>query len=114
MIEFIFMSVLMVSLSAMLYLMVRALPRVSPEEEGERHGLLDRWAHSQIPEKIDHTLNGFLLKFLRRLRVLILRIDNTLSRHLQRVKPEDGEKRANIDFKEIAGQNKEGNGGENI
>lgn len=60
-----------------------------------------------MPEKIDAVLNGFLVKFLRRLKVLILRVDNALSRHLQKVKPEENGKKPNIDFKEIAGQNKE-------
>lgn len=105
---FIFTSVLMISLSAILYLMVRALPRIAEEPPTEKQGLLDRWARSQFPEKVDAVLNGFLLKFLRKLRVLVLKIDNALSRHLQKVKPEDNGKKPAIDFKEIAGQNKGG------
>ncbi len=97
----------MVSLGAMLYLMVRALPRIAEEPPAEKRGLLDRWAHSEIPERVDRALNGFLLKFLRRFRVFVLKIDNALAGHLQRVKPEDADKRPAIDFKEIAGQGKE-------
>ena len=109
MLEFISVSVLMISFSAVLYLMARALPRIAEEPQAEdRRSILDRWAHSQIPEKVDIALNGFLLKFLRKLKVLVLRLDNTLSKHLQKVKPEGNDKRPNIDFKEIAGQNKEG------
>lgn len=104
---FIFTSVLMVSFSAVLYLVVRALPRIVEEPSGERRGLLDRWAHSQIPEKVDVALNGFLLKFLRKLKVLVLKVDNNLSKHLEKVKPEGNGKKPAIDFKEIAGQNKE-------
>jgi hypothetical protein len=108
MLEFVFVSILMVSFSAVLYLMARALPRIAEEPQTEdSRGFLDRWAHSQIPEKVDIALNGFLLKFLRKLKVLLLKFDNALSRHLQKVKPEDITKKANIDFKEIAGQNKE-------
>ena len=101
---FVFTTVLMVSLSAVLYLMVRALPRIVEEPLVEGQGLLDRWTHSQIPEKVDIVLNGFLLKSLRKLKVLVLKIDNTLSKHLEKVKPagENGKKPA-IDFKEIAG-----------
>ncbi len=98
----------MVSLSAMLYLVVRALPRIDEDPSIERHGFLDRWAHSPIPEKVDATLNGFFVKLLRRLKIVVLKIDNALSRHLQKVKPEEMEKRLNIDFKEMGGQNKEG------
>ncbi len=108
MLEFISVSILMISFSAVLYLMARALPRIVEEPQtDERRGFLDRWARSQIPEKVDLALNGFLLKFLRKLKVLVLRLDNTLSHHLQKVKPEDNTKKPNIDFKEIAGQNKE-------
>lgn len=104
----IFSSILMVSLSAVLYLIVRTLPRIAEEPGTEKRGLLDGWTHSHIPEKIDVFMNGFLLKLLRKLKVVVLKIDNTLSRHLERVKPSDNGKKSSIDFKEIAGQNKEG------
>lgn len=104
---FIFTSVLMVSLSTVLYLMARALPRIveDPQAQAERHGFLDRWGRSHIPEKVDAALNGFLLKFLRKLKVLVLKLDNALAKHLEKVKPEENSKKPNIDFKEIAGQN---------
>ena len=105
---FIVTSVLMVSLSAVLYLMVRTLPRIAEESPADKRGLLDRWAHSQIPEKVDNAWNRFLSKFLRQIKVFILKIDNSLSGYLQKVKPEDTDKKHPIDFKEIAGQNKEG------
>ncbi len=98
----------MISFSAVLYLMVRALPRIAEAPDMEKRSVLDRWAHSQIPERVDLFLNSFLLKLLRKIRVLVLRLDNSLSRSLQKVKPGDeaNDKRPNIDFKEIAGQNK--------
>ncbi|HEX4104167.1 MAG TPA: hypothetical protein VHZ04_01665 [Candidatus Paceibacterota bacterium] len=114
MVQFIFTSILMVSLSVVLYLMARALPRIVEEPQAEKPGILDRWAHSQFPEKVDLALNGFLLKFLRKFKVLVLKLDNTLSKHLQKVKVEESGKKPAIDFKEIAGQNKESeNGGSN-
>lgn len=99
---FAFTSLLMLSLSAVLYLMVRALPRLVEEPE-EKKNFIDRWAHSQLPEKVDATLNGYLLKFLRKLKVFVLRLDNSINRHMQKVKPEDNGKKPAIDFKEIAG-----------
>ena len=114
---FIFTTVLMISLSAVLYLMVRALPRITEEPFTEGRSLLDRWTHSQIPEKVDALLNGFLFKFLRKLKVLVLKIDNGLSKRLEKVKPAgENNKKPAIDFKEIAEQNKgsesEGEGGQ--
>lgn len=113
MVFFIFILLLMFSLSGVLYLMVRALPRVAeePDAHGDsRRSFLDRWAHSEIPEKIDASLNSFLLKFLRKFKVFVLKLDNVVSAHLKRVREVEhahtaGGASANghkIDFKEIA------------
>jgi hypothetical protein len=103
--EFIFTIILMICLGMVLYLTVQALPRIE-EAPTDRKGFFERWAHSEMPEKIDTAFNNFLLKFLRKIKVMILKLDNTLARHLQKIKPEE-DKRPNIDFKEISGQNKE-------
>jgi len=100
--EFIFTIILMVCLGTVLYLTVQALPRIE-EVPSDEKGFLERWAHSEVPEKIDAAFNNFLAKFLRRTKVLILKLDNTLAKHLQKIKPEE-DKRPNIDFKEISGQ----------
>jgi len=105
MVEFVFVIVLMFCLSAVLYLMVRALPRIAPEAN-EPQGLLDRWAHSDIPERIDIALNGFLFKFLRKIKVAILKLDNNLGNHLQQMKAKEDEyeKKSVIDFREIGAE----------
>ncbi len=100
--EFIFTIVLMICLGTVLYLMVQALPRIEEAPTPERT-LFERWAHSEIPEKIDAAFDNFLLKFLRKIKVMVLKLDNALARHLQKIKPEE-DKRPNIDFKEISGQ----------
>ena len=108
MILFIFTLVLMFSLSGVLYLMARALPRVAEEPVAVEHrGLLDRWAHSEIPEKIDASFNSWFLKFLRKFNVFVLKLDNAISGHLKKIRHEEGDKKSAIDFKEISGQNKE-------
>jgi hypothetical protein len=104
--EFIFTIILMICVGIVLYLTVQALPRIE-EAPSEGKGFLERWAHSEMPEKIDAAFNNFLLKFLRRVKVLVLKFDNMLAKHLQKIKPEE-DKRPAIDFKEISGQNKEG------
>jgi hypothetical protein len=100
---FVFTLVLMFSVSAMLYLMVRALPRLEEAAAPERRGLLDRWAHSEIPEKIDASFNTFLLKFLRRFKVFVLRLDNAVSGHLRKIHHETSAGDSKIDFKDISG-----------
>jgi hypothetical protein len=109
MVFFIFTLLLMFSLSGVLYLMVRALPRVEDAAivSGDEHrGFLDRWARSQLPEKFDRWFNGFLLKFLRKFKVFILKLDNIVSTHLRKIHHEKNGKKT-IDFKEISEQNKE-------
>src|SRR5665213_155010 len=105
MVLFAFTLFLMFSLSAVLYLMVRALPRIADGPVSERRGLLDRWAHSEIPEKIDGAFNTWLLKFLRKFKVLVLKLDNAVTNHLHKIRHEKvtTEKKAAIDFKEISG-----------
>jgi hypothetical protein len=118
MVFFIFVLILMFSLSGVLYLMVRALPRVA-EVEGEsggsgagaagiaavpgRRGLLDRWAHSELPERIDGAFNTWFLKFLRKFKVFTLKLDNAITKHLHKIhsERETNEKKSAIDFKEI-------------
>src|SRR5579871_6845088 len=110
MLFFIFTLLLMFSLSGVLYLMVRALPRVAEDTSdsaAERRSFLDRWAHSEMPEKIDAWFNGFLLKFLRKFKVFVLKLDNTISSHLRKIHHEENGKKNAIDFKEISDQNKE-------
>ena len=103
--EFIFTIILMICLGTVLYLTVEALPRIE-EVPSEEKGFFERWAHSEVPEKIDASFNNFLLKFLRRTKVLVLKLDNALAKHLQKIKPEE-DKRPNIDFKGMREQNKE-------
>lgn len=102
MIEFIFTTILMLCLGTVLYLTAQALPRIA-EEPGDDGGFLERWARSEMPEKIDAAFNSFLLKFLRKFKIVVLRLDNALSKQLRAVSPKEDRTNTNIDFKEIAG-----------
>lgn len=108
MVEFIFTTLLMIFLGAVLYLTVRALPRIEEVTAGEGEApknMFEHWAHSEIPEKIDAAFSGFMLKFLRRLKIVVLRLDNWLAKSLRKVQPTENRANTNIDFKEISGQN---------
>lgn len=87
MLQFILTNILMISMGAMVYLFVRSLPRIAEEPDtASRKNLVDRLIASEIPEKLDAVFNGFLAKFLRRFRVVLLRIDNALTEWLKKVK----------------------------
>ncbi len=104
MIEFIFTIILMLCLGTALYLTIQALPRIAEDTAVEK-SVFERWASSEMPEKIDAAFNNFLLKFLRKFKIIVLRLDNTLSKHLRAITPQENRANTNIDFKEIAGQN---------
>ena len=92
MMMFIFTILLMLALGAVLYLMVRALPRLGGDEPEAKESFLDRWARSELPEKIDAAFNGFLVKFLRRVKVFALKFDNAVSAGLRKAAAEEKEK----------------------
>lgn len=83
---------LVVAIGLMAYLIIRALPRVQNggEKEEDRRGVFERWLASEIPEKADLFVNNFLAKWLRKFRVWILRLDNTLGKHLTKVSKKGG------------------------
>jgi len=76
----------MVGFGGMVYMIARGTPRIDDRLEEKEKSKLDRW-FSKIPiEKIDITLSNFLEKFLRRLRVYLLRMDNFLAGRLNKIK----------------------------
>jgi hypothetical protein len=101
---FILSDVLMVAVGMVLYLTVRALPRVA-EDPSDRQGVLDRWAHSELPERIDATFEAFLVKLLRRLKVVILKLDNMLSRHLRTINGSGASDKPAVGFNDIMDAN---------
>lgn len=83
MLRFIIQTLIMLSFGAMLYLMAKALPRVSDEEGA------DHLRHSRLMEyleKLDELLKSFFEKVLRRSRVWLLKLDNMITKKLDRFK----------------------------
>lgn len=108
--QFIFTNLFMLALGAVLYLFVRALPRVE-QEEALKQGFIERWITSDLPEKFDLTVGNFLIKFLRRLRVWVLKIDNLVGSRLKRMNLADKQNGAKPDWSELTGN---GNGNPEI
>ncbi len=78
----------------MIYLIARAAPRVGDSEESfEKFSCssrLDRLI-AKIPfDEIDATLSIFVEKFLRKLKLLLLKWDNLLSEHVKKIKKING------------------------
>ncbi len=108
--QFIITNIFMLSIGTILYMAVRTLPRIEDGPETEKKGLFEKWLTSEMPEKIDKALNGFLFKTLKKVRVFLLRFDNTLGEHLKKIKPDvsgNGKPKAHMDFSAMTGEKNE-------
>ena len=89
------------SLAVMTFILLRSLPRVATEEaEPSLAAWFGDWIDRLPLHHIDERINGFLFKFLKRSRVFVLKLDNRLSRHLDRVK-KSGEQSAHPSVQEM-------------
>jgi len=75
------------SASLVVYMFVRALPRVADIHEPPTiYDYFDAWMAKFPLHQLDGRLNMLLFKFLKRVRVVVMKIDNHLIRHLERVR----------------------------
>lgn len=89
--DFILQTILILSLTVITFLFARALPRVEEESAGPGHAdLLDHWLGRLPLEKMDAFVNSLFSKSLRRLRVIVLKLDNLIHGWLQKVKKASG------------------------
>ena len=115
MLQFILTDIVMLSLGALLYLVARSLPRL---EEGEpspdTHPLIDRLLHSHIPHKIDVAVNAYSGKLFRRLKIVLMKLDNHLTNRLKNITNGNGNGtgKPKIDFSEITKKDSSAGDGE--
>ncbi len=92
MFAFILNLLLMICLGTILILVVRVLPRI-PDESGvkeEKKTYFERWLISELPEKADVYLSNLLAKWIRKIRVFIMKADNLLGDHLKKMGAKNG------------------------
>lgn len=85
----------MIGLGIMIYLVGRAVPRVSDDASSRSLIKTIRPFGDLTLEKVDLALNSFLEKTLRKAKLLILRLDNAISGYLDKVKKINGADRKN-------------------
>jgi len=91
MLQFIVVNLIFIALGVILYLVVRTLPRLGDEHAHPQPvTIFERLIVSEIPERIDAALNAFLGKTLRKTRVVLMRLDNFVSKWLARIKTKNG------------------------
>ena len=71
------------SLAVVVYLIARGADRISNETD---ESSFSRWLSSLPVEKIDAAMNAGAAKVLRKAKVLVLKIDNALTRSLQKIR----------------------------
>lgn len=85
--DFILQLAMVISLGVIVYLLARAIPRVPDEEPTAiRQSYFDRWLESVSLLRLDEKVSRVLANFLRRLRIIVLKFDNLLHRHLTRIR----------------------------
>ncbi len=83
---------LLVGFGLILWLVIKNLPKIKDEDIEKEIGLseskikIDRLGKKIPIEKIDAKVNSFLEKFLRRSRIILMRIDTYLQKHLEVLK----------------------------
>ena len=89
--DFLLQTSFFLSIGAILYLMARAVPRVS-DAKPETHapGVFDKLLSKLPLGALDERLEVFFEKSLRRVKVLILKLDNLINRYLGRFKKNSG------------------------
>ena len=86
--NFILQTIVMVSLGTMIYLVARAMPRVTEIAKSDpAKDYFDKLMKKLPLEKADMLATLWTEKFLRKLKIVILKLDNLLSKHLSNLKP---------------------------
>jgi len=79
----------MLGLGTMIYLIARTVPRIGDEAAEEiikpKNGL-DRWLASSHIERLDELFNNSVEKLLRKIKLMLMKLDNIVSDYLDRVK----------------------------
>ena len=89
--NFILQTIVMVSFGIIIYVMARALPRVTDTTPvSPKRDYVGAFIKRFPLEKADATVTGVIDKLLRKLKIVILKLDNALSKHLQRLKEPHG------------------------
>ena len=90
--NFVLQTIVMLSLGTIIYLMARAAPRVSDSPEPLpklSRNYFDELFKKLPLEKLDALTSAWLEKSLRKLKVLVMKIDNALNKHLSNLRASD-------------------------
>ncbi len=84
--NFILQIAIMIGLGTMVYLIGRATPRIGDEIPRQSGAKFDHLLNSLRLEKFDVVLGNFLEKFLRKIKLILMQMDNITSNYLNKVR----------------------------
>ena len=84
--DFIVHIVLVVSLAAMIYLLARALPRVTDESGLTSVGFFDRLVDRLPLQRIDLMMSAFFEGSLRKAKILVSKLDSVINDYLEQIR----------------------------
>lgn len=87
--NFILQTATVVSLGVVIYLLSRAVER-SGEIPASEPNRFDKFMAKLPLAKIDAALNSFFGKFLRKSKVVVMKVDNLLNEYINKLKKENG------------------------
>ncbi|MBM3281566.1 MAG: hypothetical protein FJY91_02375 [Candidatus Harrisonbacteria bacterium] len=84
--DFILQILFFSSLSLIIFLLARALPRIQDEDEGSAHLVIffERLVNRLPLDELDSTFGRHWDKFLRRVRLLVLKLDTYLNEKIKK------------------------------
>lgn len=89
--NFILQLIVMLSLGAIIYLIARAAPRVTEAESPlPKENYFDKLVRKLPLEKADAFVSAYFEWFLRKLKIVILRLENIVEKHFRKLKPAAG------------------------
>ncbi len=108
--NYILQAGLFIGLAAVIYIFVKAAPRVGdlPQEKKERF----HWSNRFPLEKLDSLVSSYFEKWLRKNRVFLMKLDHFISRQIDKVKnnKQTDEKKEEIFKSPLVENNKNGEG----
>jgi hypothetical protein len=89
--NFILQILVFSSLGLIIYLLARAVPRVSDAAAPAKSVNFFEKLMAKLPmAKIDESINSFLAKFLRKSKVVIMKVDNFINHRLGKLTRKNG------------------------
>lgn len=84
--DFVIQIALVVSLGIVIYLLAKAMPRISDSATTASYNKIDQLLAKVPLAKIDAALNSFFEKLLRKFKVVVLKVDNLINMYINRLR----------------------------